>query len=107
MAFSLQNFPNFSHAFFITLLFAEFYLLIKALLRHARRTRQQMVETGEDAPPIGAIVHGASNWEGASDDGSRERFDIERIGVVEALKPVPPAYGQYRGSVRIADADIR
>jgi hypothetical protein len=32
---------------------------------------------------------------------------LERIGGEEALKPVPPAYGMYRGSVRIGDHDIR
>ena len=65
-----------------------------------------MAESTQDAPPVGAIIQGASNWEGA-DAVSHAHFDLEEIGVPEALKPVPPAYGMYRGSVRIADTDIR
>jgi hypothetical protein len=104
LAFSLQDFPNFTHIFFIGILFVEFAFVIKALLRHARRTRKQIDDSPQDAPPVGAIIQGASNWEGSPE--SPGRFDLEEIGVVEALKPVPPAYGVYRGSVRIADTDI-
>jgi hypothetical protein len=59
-----------------------------------------------DAPPVGAIIHGARNWEGETET-STTGFDLEEIGTGEALKPVPPAYGVYRGSVRIADSDIK
>ena len=65
-----------------------------------------MAESTQDAPRVGAIIQGASNWEDP-DIPSRGRLDLEEIGAVEALKPVPPAYGMYRGSVRIADTDIR
>lgn len=105
MAFSLQNFPNYTHIFFIGLLFVEFAFVIKGLLEHARHTRKQVIRSPQDAPPVGAIIQGASNWETSPE--SPGRFDLEEIGTVEALKPVPPAYGIYRGSVRIADADIR
>ena len=107
LAFSLPNFPNFTHVFFIGILFVEFAFVIKILLTHAQRARRKMMaESTQDAPPAGAIIHGASNWEGAEVE-SPAHFDLEEIGVVEALKPVPPAYGIYRGSVRIADTDIR
>jgi hypothetical protein len=107
LAFSLQNFPNFTHIFFIGILFIEFAFVIKALLKLAQRARRKrMAESTQDAPPVGAIIQGASNWEDA-DAVSHAHFDLEEIGVVEALKPVPPAYGMYRGSVRIADTDIR
>jgi hypothetical protein len=106
LAFSLPTFPNFLHIFFIGILFVEFAFVIKTLLKHAQRTRRKVAgESVEDAPPVGTVIHGASNWEGA-DDVSPAHFDLEEIGVVEALKPVPPAYGMYRGSVRIADTDI-
>lgn len=107
LAFSLPNFPNFTHIFFIGILFFEFAFVIKTLLKHAQHKRRKMMAGSiQDAPPAGAIIQGASNWEGA-DNMSPARFDLEEIGAVEALKPVPPAYGIYRGSVRIADTDIR
>ena len=87
------------------ILFVEFAFVNKALLHHARRARKKMHRFSQDSPPVGAIIQGASNWEGSPE--SPRRFELEEIGVTEALKPVPPAYGQYRGSVRIADADIR
>ena len=61
-----------------------------------------------DGPPAGAIIQGARNWSDVLDDTDTEmQFDLEEVGVKEALKPTPPAYGVYRGSVRIADSDIR
>ena len=58
-----------------------------------------------NGPVPGTIIHGAPNWEGQQ--YTEEQFDIESIGVEDTLKPIPPAYGMYRGSVRIADSDIR
>jgi hypothetical protein len=68
------------------------------------KTRKRAVV---DAPPPGAVIQGASNWEGLQDDVEARPDDLENIGFVEALKPIPPAYGMVRGSVRIADSDIR
>jgi hypothetical protein len=111
LAFSLSGFPNFLHIFFIGALFLEFGFVVKGLFKHARnRNRKARVPpTNTDAPPPGTVIHGAQNWE---DEHEREAaraaegLDLEEIGVEEALKPVPPAYGVYRGSVRIADSDI-
>lgn len=68
--------------------------------------RQRIIESAQEGPPPGAVIQGALNWDGLS-DVPQGRFDLESIGVVEALKPTPPAYGIYRGSVRIMDNDIR
>lgn len=86
----------------------EFAFVIRYLLKHAKRTRKTIKATPmQEGPPAGAIIHGAPNWDGLPDDQSPGEFDLEEIGTVEALKPIPPAYGHYRGSVRIADSDIR
>jgi len=115
LAFSLPNFPNFLHILFIGILFLEFACVIKSLLNRTRQTRkklrQQNPRAPTEGPAPGTIIQGAPNWEdedigeraGREDTG----FDLERIGGEEALKPVPPAYGMYRGSVRIGDHDIR
>jgi hypothetical protein len=96
------------HIVFIGLLFVEFACVIKALLNKSRHARKRLKRASvEDAPPAGAIIHGAPNWEDQSDDLEAGQFNLEVIGTVEALKPVPPAYGMYRGSVRIGDNDIR
>jgi hypothetical protein len=107
----MSGFPNFLHIFFIGALFLEFGFVVKSLLKHARNRKVRVSpRTNTDAPPPGTIIHGAQNWE---DEHEREaaraagELDLEQIGVEEALKPVPPAYGVYRGSVRIADSDIR
>jgi len=110
LAFSLPSFPNFVHIFFIGTLFVEFGFIVRTLLQHAKRTPRLPVSAPSDAPPVGSIIHGARNWEGeleGDSDRPTSGFDIEAIGAAEALKPVPPAYGVYRGSVRIADSDIR
>jgi hypothetical protein len=113
LAFSLSAFPNFLHIFFIGALFLEFGFVVKSLLKHARNRNRKVrvpARTNTDAPPPGTIIHGAQNWE---DEHEREAaraaggLDLEELGAEEALKPVPPAYGVYRGSVRIADSDIR
>ena len=86
----------------------EFAFVIRCLLQHAKQTKEEILNTPmEEGPPAGAIVHGASNWDGLPDGQHDEGFNLEEIGITEALKPVPPAYGHYRGSVRIADSDIR
>ena len=90
---------------------AEFVFIIRALVLHVRRSQRQRTteafEAREEGPPLGAIVQGAQNWDGLTEDASSRTFDLEEIGTEEALKPVPPAYGMYRGSIRIADSDIR
>ena len=115
LAFSLPNFPNFLHIVFIGILFIQFTCVIKALLYRTRIARKKLLkETSSqqalDGPPAGAIIQGAPNWAGLDDEADEEEaggFDLESVGVEEALKPVPPAYGMYRGSVRIRDHDIR
>jgi hypothetical protein len=93
---------------FIGLLFVEFACVIKALLIKSRHARKRLKRSSVvDAPPAGAIIQGAQNWEGASGDLEAGQFDLEVIGTEEALKPIPPAYGMYRGSVRIGDNDLR
>jgi hypothetical protein len=74
------------------------------MLLNRGKTRSRAVV---DAPPPGAVIQGASNWEGLRDDVEAAPDDLENIGFVEAWKPIPPAYGIIRGSVRIADTDIR
>jgi hypothetical protein len=111
------------HIVFIGILFIEFACVIKALLNRTRIARMKILksstrlQSAQDGPPAGAIIHGAPNWAGL--DGTEHddtaaaaaqeegEFDLERLGAEEALKPVPPAYGMYRGSVRIGDQDIR
>jgi len=79
---------------------------VHAVLGRIRARRRKSLKSVIDGVPPGSIIHGASNWE--SIPGHDEvRFDLESIGVTEALKPIPPAYGIYRGSVRITDTDIR
>lgn len=86
----------------------EFAFVIRYLLKHAKRTRQVIKATPmQEGPPAGAIIHGASNWDGLPEDQNPGGFDLEEIGTAEAVKPIPPAYGHYRGSVRIKDSDIR
>ena len=86
----------------------EFSFVIRFLLKHAKRTRREIRNNTpmQEGPPAGAIIHGASNWDGLPDD-QHGGFNLEDIGTAEALKPIPPAYGHYRESVRIADSDIR
>ena len=99
-------------------------MLIRCLLRLAsHRAKEQRMKDAEDGPPPGTIITGARNWDENSERaserasvgslgsvGSRETNSevryLESIGRREALKPVPPAYGMYRGSIRIADGDI-
>jgi len=99
------------HFFFILCLLVEFVFIIKALVAHVRRLNRQKaaeaLEAREEGPPIGAVVEGAPNWDSLTEDPSNNAFDLEQIGVQESLEPVPPAYGVYRGSIRIADSDIR
>jgi hypothetical protein len=52
-------------------------------------------------------VQGAPNWNGLPNEPDQDDFDLEIIGLKEALKPIPPAYGIFKGSIRIADSDIR
>ena len=87
----------------------EFSFVIRFLLKHAKQTRREIRNNSpmQEGPPAGAIIHGALNWDGLPDDQHPGGFNLEEIGTTEALKPIPPAYGHYRGSVRIADSDIR
>jgi hypothetical protein len=109
LSLSLPTFSNYLHVFFIGILFIELCYVIRSVLRKYRATEQRKKETmNGNAPPPGAVIHGASNWENIPGEHSLPAgFDLESIGVTEALKPIPPAYGIYRGSVRIADSDLR
>jgi len=81
------------------------------MIRKRRALRKKKkVKSVVDGPPLGSIVQGAPNWNGLPNDPEEEEqedYDLENIGLKEALKPIPPAYGMYRGSIRIADTDIR
>jgi hypothetical protein len=102
---------------FIALLFGEFAFIVKTLLnrtvQHVNRRRRSARTSVQEGPEPGAIIHGAPNWEGIEEEMEQVQDDLpppddlEVLGCAEALKPIPPAYGVYRGSVRIADNDLR
>jgi hypothetical protein len=98
--FSLSSFPVYAHALLSTALVFEFVFLVKALWDHANYVKKQRTLAISDAPPRGSVIQGANNWE-AEPDPVAPTPDLE-VGAA-----VPPAYGQYRGSVRIHDTDIR
>jgi hypothetical protein len=100
LVFSLSSFPVYAHALFSTTLLFEFVYLIKALWDHANFIKTQRRLAVSDAPPHGSIIQGANNWE-------REPDRVAPTPDLEIAGAIPPAYGQYRGSVRIHDADIR
>lgn len=95
------------HIFFVGILFVEFCYVVQAVFRKIRAVRRKGVKSVIDGPAPGTIIQGAPNWEGLPDAAADGPFDLEMIGVTDALKPIPPAYGVYRGSVKIADTDIR
>jgi hypothetical protein len=116
LAFSLKKFPDVVHIVFIALLFGEFAFIVKTLLnrtvQHVKRRRRSVRVSVQEGPEPGAVIHGAPNWEVIEEmeeveDDLPPPDDLEVLGCAEALKPIPPAYGVYRGSVRIADNDIR
>ena len=86
------------------MLFIEFAFVVKSLIKAAKAQRPKVVIV-EEGPPPGSVIQGASNWDGLPEESSSE-FNLETIGVPEALRPVPPAYGVYRGSIRVTDRDI-
>jgi hypothetical protein len=101
LVFSLSSFPVYAHALFSAALVFEFVYVIKALWDHATYIKKQRRLGISDAPPHGSVIQGANNWEGEPDPVAPTP-DLEVVAAA-----VPPAYGQYRGSVRIHDDDIR
>jgi len=97
---SFISLPHYGHVFFIVALVVEFLFLVKALKDHATHVKHKRNMTIVDAPPPGSIIQGARNWEWERDPGAPSSD-------LEAVVAVPPAYGIYRGSVRIDDNDIR
>jgi hypothetical protein len=105
LAFALRNFPYALHLVFIAMLFTEFTFMAQSLLKRNLQSRRR--RSIEDAPQFGAIVQGAQNWSGGQDQISVSPGNPGGLRMVEAVTPMPPAYGIYRGTVRIGDSDIR
>jgi len=97
---SLAPLPHYGHLIFVAALVLEFLVLVKALKDHATHIKYKRNTAISDAPPPGSIIQGARNW----------AWEPDPVGPspdLEAVVAVPPAYGIYRGSVRIDDNDIR
>ena len=106
LALILHSFPTYGHIFFISLLLGEFGIILKCLLNKLPSNTGDIGLT-EPRPPTAITIYGAPNWEGAILDGTSRQQPQMSENISSIPTSLPPAYGVYQGTIRIADRDIR